>query len=353
MTPLTSASLTSASLTSASPAAVPSTVPPAVPPAVPPGGLSVVVPAPAPADADDPYPAVVRAHSWQGYHCESRLVRIPAPRLAPLLMIGGAFQRKETWGRFERAFLAHMDVLTVDPPGWGASDVLPDHHGVALLADAVCHMMDERGIERVNLLGGSYGTAIAYRIAQRYPERVARMVLVGTMTSIPGHARAAILRTLELLAERRMAEYAESAVDILMNRDRLGSVAAGAKVRRFLLRRLTQLPEAEAEQTYANTRRLLSQEMIDTSCPPAAPTLVATGEYDSFTTPELCREMAAACRESWFAEVLGADHMLFLERTTELADLATRFFADESLTGLPYCGRVERIRSDRQPSRAG
>ena len=291
-----------------------------------------------------PHPAVLRSHSWEGYHCESRLVRTSAPRLRPLLLIGGAFQRKETWGRFERELLARMDVLTVDPPGWGAGDLLPDHHGVAFLADAVCHMLDAHGLSEVNIVGGSYGTAIAYRIAQQQPERVGRMALIGTMTSIPGHARAAMLRTMEHLAARRMEEYAEAAVDILMNRDRLGSVASGARVRRFLLRRLTNLPEEEAAQTYANTWRLLTQQMIDTAQPPAPPALVVTGEHDTFTTPELCREMAETCQESWFAEISDADHMLFLERTPELADLVTRFLAARPLTGLPYCRGVEQIR---------
>jgi hypothetical protein len=71
---------------------------------------------------------------------------------------------------------------------------------------------------------------------------------------------------------------------------------------------------------------------------------VATGEHDALTTPRLCRELAETCRESWFAEVSDADHMLFLERTTELADLVTRFLADEPLTGLSYCRSVEQIR---------
>jgi pimeloyl-ACP methyl ester carboxylesterase len=333
-------SLTSVPPSSVAPAVLP-TVPPPLPP---PGARSDGGPAAPPARPSVAYPAVVGAHAWRGHPCASRLIRTSAPRLAPLLLIGGAFQRKETWGRFEREFLAHMDVLTVDPPGWGAGAVLADHHGVELLADAVCHMLDENGIEQVNLLGGSYGTAIAYRVAQQYPERVVRMALIGTMTSIPEHARAAMRRTLEHLAARRMEAYAEAAVDILMNGERAGSIASADKVRRFLLRRLANLPEEEAEQTYANTRRLLNHEMIDTTRPPAAPVLVATGEHDSFTTPDLCREMAAACRESWFAEVFDADHMLFLERTTDLADLTTRFFAAESLAGLPYCRPVESVR---------
>ena len=299
---------------------------------------------PAPGAPSVPYPAVVRPHSWEGFHCESRLVRTTAPSLAPLLMIGGAFQRKEAWGRLEREFLARMDVLTVDPPGWGAGDLLPGRYDVGFLADAVTHMAEECGLPAVHLLGGSYGTAIAYRIAQRYPERVLRMVLIGTMTSIPGHARAAMRRCMGFLAERRMEEYAEAAVDILMNGDRLGSVVSGAKVRRFLLRRLARLTEEEAEQTYTNTWRLLHQQMIDTTCAPVAPVLVTTGEYDSFTTPALCRAMAAACGESWFAEVAGADHMLFLERTVELVDLSTRFFAGRPLAGLPYCRAVEQVR---------
>jgi pimeloyl-ACP methyl ester carboxylesterase len=336
MTPLTSVPL--AGTPSPSPSAARPA--PAAPSPSSPAAPSIPSPLPAPSAA---LPAVVRSHSWQGYHCESRLVRTTAPRLAPLLMIGGAFQRKETWGRLEREFLAHMDVLTVDPPGWGAGDLLPDHHGVAFLADAVCHMVDELGLDEINLIGGSYGTAIAYRIAQQRPERIVRMVLVGTMTSIPEHARAAMHRTMEHLAERRMEEYAEAAVDILMNRDRLGSVTAGTRVRRFLLRRMVNLPEEEAEQTYANTWRLLNQEMVDTTRPPTPPVLVATGEHDTFTTPDLCRQMASTCRDSWFAEVSDADHMVFLERTAELADLATRFLAAEPLNGLPYCRSVERI----------
>ena len=311
------------------------------PPSVPPPGAPSV---PAPAVPSVPYPAVVRLHSWEGFHCESRLVRTSAPSLAPLLMIGGAFQRKDAWGRVEREFLAHMDVLTVDPPGWGEADLLPGRYDVGFLADAVVHMVEERGLTSINLLGGSYGTAIAYRIAQRWPERVLRMVLIGTMTSIPGHARAAMRRTMGFLAERRMEEYAASAVDILMNGDHLGSVVSGARVRRFLLRRLSRLTEEEAEQTYTNTWRLLHQEMIDTACEPVAPVLVATGEHDSFTTPDLCRSMAEVCGESWFAEVAGADHMFFLERPAELVDLATRFFAARPLSGLPYCRGVEQVR---------
>ncbi|MFB7668103.1 alpha/beta fold hydrolase [Kitasatospora sp. NPDC056138] len=289
------------------------------------------------------FPAEVSSHRWQGYHCESRLVRTSAPRIAPVLLIGGAFQTKETWGRFEREFLEHADVLTVDPPGWGAGGVLPDRYGADFLADALGHMLDETGLPPANIVSGSYGTAIAYRLAQRHPERVRRIVLIGTMTSIPEHARISMRRTMDFLAARQMQEFAEASVEVLMNTDGVASVTAGARVRRFLLRRLLNLAADEVEQTFANTHRLLKHEMVDPTRAPAVPVLVTTGEHDTFTTPDLCRALAATCTDSWFAEVADADHMLHLERTAEVADLATRFLAGESLTGLAYCRSVERI----------
>ncbi|WP_333771277.1 alpha/beta fold hydrolase [Streptomyces sp. IBSBF 2435] len=290
-----------------------------------------------------PSPAEVRSHAWEGFRCESRVVRSGAPRLAPVLMIGGAFQRKESWGRMERALLDDMDVVTVDPPGWGSGGVLPAHHGADLLADAVCHMLTELGLPRLNIFSGSYGTAIAYRIAQKHPGQVGRMVLVGTMTEIPAHARLGMRQALDCLRSGDMEEFAERSLDFLMNAAREDRIAGAAKVRRFLRRRLTNLAEEERAQTLANSERLLQHEMVDLSLPPAAPVLAVTGEHDSFTTPDRCRGLAATCPDSRFAVVSGADHMLYLERTAELADLTTRFLAEESLDGLPYCSYVERV----------
>ncbi|MDT0309589.1 alpha/beta hydrolase [Streptomyces sp. DSM 44917] len=290
-------------------------------------------------------PPVVGVHRYRGQPCASRFVRGGGRARVPLLLIGGAFQRKEHWGAFERAFLARMDVLTVDPPGWGAGAVLPPEHGADFLARAVCHMLNEAGIARVHVLGGSYGTAIAYRLAQLFPDRVERMVLVGTMTAIPEHAEHALRRGLDLLEARRMQEFARATVGVLMNEERLPLIARGAAVRRFLMRRLSTLPYEEGEQTRANTRRLLLHRMVDATAPPRPPVLVVTGEHDAFTTPELCREMARACGDSWFAEVADADHMVHLERTAELAALAGRFLlGDAPLSAeLPFCRLVERI----------
>ncbi len=293
--------------------------------------------------ASAPREALVRVHRWQGFSCESRVVHAPAPRFPPVLLIGGAFQRKESWGRCEEALLKSMDVVSVDPPGWGAADLLPETYGADFLADAVCHMLDECGVGRANVLAGSYGSAIGYEFARRHPDRVGRLVLFGTMTAIPDHAQAAMRRTLEYLAAGEMQTYAHALLDLLMTPERLADIPNGTLIHRLLVRRIVTVSQAEVQQMTTNTLRLLNHQALDTSEPPRAPVLTVTGEYDSFTTPELCRQMAAACADSWYAEIRDADHMLIWERTAETADLITRFLGCQPLDGLPYCRSVERV----------
>ncbi|MCE7079019.1 alpha/beta fold hydrolase [Streptomyces sp. ST2-7A] len=287
--------------------------------------------------------ASVRTHRWEGYRCESRLVRSPSPRVAPVLLVGGALQRKEDWGRLERELLRHADVLSVDLPGWGAGDPLPERFGVDFLTEALRHMLVELDPGPVNVLGGSYGTAPAYRLAELDPARVARLVLVGTMPAIPEHARGLIERTLELFAAGRMTEFARAGVELLMSSTPGADVAAGAAVRRILLHRFAGISPEEGLKYTENTRRLLAGAMLGAGGGPSQPVLVTTGEHDTFTTPALCREVAAGCPDSWFVEVARGDHMLHLERAPELVELAARFFAGEPFAELPFVRRVERM----------
>ncbi|MGW7289645.1 alpha/beta fold hydrolase [Streptomyces sp. NPDC054847] len=73
--------------------------------------------------------------------------------------------------------------------------------------------------------------------------------------------------------------------------------------------------------------------------------------FASFITPELCRQMAAACADSRHAEIRDADHMIILERAAEVADLITRFLAGKPLHGLPYCRSVEQVSQSIAPAR--
>jgi len=237
--------------------------------------------------------------------------------------------------------------VTVDLPGWGTADLLPETYGADFLSAALDRLLGDLDLSGVNVMAGSYGTGIAYRLAQTNPHRVARMALIGTMTEIPAQAAAAFRHTLDLLAAGRMEEFIPTTVDLCLSRDPSADVVSRAAIRRILLRRVQTASEEEIAKYAANTRRLLSHRFLDRADPPRQPTLVATGEHDTFTTPEMCRALAATCVDSWLAIVRRSDHLVHLERAPELVDLVTRFYAGQPITDLEYCRDVERVSSGR------
>ncbi|MFB7629669.1 alpha/beta fold hydrolase [Streptomyces sp. NPDC056149] len=109
--------------------------------------------------------------------------RILTPRrrygTEPLVLIGGALQDMYSWPRLERRLTAHTTLMLMDLPGTGNADDPAASAGIDVLVEAALHAIDHLGADRVNILGASYGTPIAYRLAQSHPDRVARLLLAG------------------------------------------------------------------------------------------------------------------------------------------------------------------------------
>jgi pimeloyl-ACP methyl ester carboxylesterase len=82
--------------------------------------------------------------------------------------------------------LAHAGfrVLAPDLPGYGYSDKpRGGEYTIESQARAVLGLMDRLGIEKATIVGASYGGAIAAALALDYPERIARLVLIGAVSS--------------------------------------------------------------------------------------------------------------------------------------------------------------------------
>ena len=76
----------------------------------------------------------------------------------------------------------HFHVVAPDMVGFGFSD-RPEgvEYGLTTWADQTVGLMDTLGIEKAHLVGNSFGGAIALRIATQHPDRVGKLVLMGSM----------------------------------------------------------------------------------------------------------------------------------------------------------------------------
>lgn len=269
------------------------------------------------------------------YHC--RLAGRPYPSLEPVLLIGGAFQDRHSWARHEAGLAPLTTVVTVDLPGTGGADPLPASYGLEFLADAVHHLATEVGLPSLNVIGSSYGGTIAYRLAQRHPALVRRLLLCGTALHVPEatqtHARASI----DLLRGGDRDAFVRSTIALFLCPDPDAPIQRRLPVARLLERRLRTLTPDQADKYTTNTERVLASTTQDIGSPPTCPLLVVTGEHDTLTTPAMCRAIADGCPDARFTTIRQADHLLPLQRAAEFADLMVRYFDDQPIDDLPYC----------------
>jgi pimeloyl-ACP methyl ester carboxylesterase len=98
---------------------------------------------------------------------------------APLLLLHGTSASLHTWEGWVAALSPRHRVVTLDLPGFGLTGRFPDGDAtVAHTLRVLTAFCEALGLERVVLVGNSYGGRLAWEFALVHPERVHRLVLV-------------------------------------------------------------------------------------------------------------------------------------------------------------------------------
>lgn len=269
--------------------------------------------------------------SYRGYsyHYRLELSGEESGSRPPVIFLSGAFQTMASWRRFVEAFLPSTDVLLLDLPGSGSADPLPPKFGLDYLAEALHRVLQRLDLPPAYLVCASYGSPIGYRYAQRFPGRISHLVLAGVMASIPVHVREPMERAVSLASSGHMKEFAELTLQYLLCRDPDRVVLRRDSVRRALFRSLVRMSDADLLRFVWNTQRLLRHPALELDEPPEVPTLVFTGEHDTFTEPERCRWVADHIPGARFTTIPAADHVFHLQRFDATVDLLHRFAYDQ------------------------
>lgn len=101
----------------------------------------------------------------------------------PLLLIAGIGCSADMWAPFW-AQVTHRRVVSFDAPGTGRSSIPLYPISIESLAALTAAVLDARGIESTDVIGFSYGGAVAQQFAYDYPSRVQRLVLAATTCGI-------------------------------------------------------------------------------------------------------------------------------------------------------------------------
>ncbi|BDZ63140.1 alpha/beta hydrolase [Agromyces mangrovi Wang et al. 2018] len=198
-----------------------------------------------------------------------------------------------------------------DLPGFGRSGQPSRPLEVPELADAAARFLDDRGVERVSLVGNSMGCPVICEFAFRHPDRVDRAVLVSPAGGVFNQP---LRRAIGQLARDGGREPVRLAAVATPDYVRFG---VPSTLRMF--RALTEYPALE---------RLLALDL---------PTLVVLGDRDPLLPgSERVREVAGQTENSVLVVTIeGAAHAINFSHPGELAHVIRCFMDDRPITDDP------------------
>ena len=253
-----------------------------------------------------------------------RLRYVRAGSGPPVVLLHGLASSIYTWKDVLPALAERHDVVALDLPGFGGSDI-PDRPSIELYVRAVAGAMDRLGLPRASIAGNSLGGAVAVAVAAAHPERVDRLVLVDAAgynfrpEDRPGVLRAVAWGPEPLIGVAPLRALVELGLRQVFHDDGLVTPQRVAEY-------LAPLRRPGAARY---VRRLLTAEVE--SFPEVigrvrAPTLVLWGRHDAWIPVGDAWRFAADIRGAR-ARVLEAGHMPQEEKPAETAAAILDFLA--------------------------
>jgi len=221
----------------------------------------------------------------------------------------------------------HRRTLIFDYPGVGHSDGDAAPFTTGDLADTLAGLLDALEIERAAVLGAFMGGMVAQQLALRHPERVERLVLVGT------YARPDAKRRMLLTQWRELARLGVP-LEILV-RDRLLWTAQDATIEQtdLIEQMITFFSRDGAPLTSELFARqcdaCLGHDALDRLHEIRRPTLVACGRNDALTPPKFHRQLADEIPDARLVTFAYGAHLVMVE-SAEAFNRAVIEFTSES-----------------------
>jgi 3-oxoadipate enol-lactonase len=240
-----------------------------------------------------------------------------------LVLVQGLGFDRSGWDPVVGGLGRRFRLLLLDNRGIGDSDAPPGPYTVAQLAHDVTVVLDTAGIDAAHFAGASLGGMIVQEFAIRHPQRVRRLVLVGTTPGwplgypLPEPTARLLVGNRYRSAEQTMRRYVENA---------LAPTAIARQpelVDRLVAHQRAHLPDpsgwraqAAAGAGWAGYGR---QANIH------AETLVLQGTADRVVDPRNARLLADRIPNAQLELLPDTGHLLFWEVPRRFVDIVTAF----------------------------
>lgn len=246
-------------------------------------------------------------------------VELGNPKGAPVLLLHGWTDSSRAWTILAPRLLRHR-LLIPDQRGHGGSDAPACCYSLSTLADDARLFLDVKGIRRAAVVGHSLGSLVAQVLAAESPERVSKLVLIGSTALVPIRRGDWVWKNVSALSwpidprSRFMREWSPSASPTPVDPD----YAAHAD------REIAAVPR----HVWNGVMRELVDVAAGRFTPDiTAPTLILSGGRDELFPAEHHHALVAAISHAEARVFPALGHNLILERPDEVGAALADFLA--------------------------
>ena len=238
----------------------------------------------------------------------------------PLLALHGLSGHGTRWRRFAEQQLPGFRVIAPDLRGHGQSTWNPPWR-LEQYVDDVVEVLDDLGVDRVPVMGHSFGGAVALHMAVLAPARVDSLVLVDPAIGLEPDlclADAEDNRTDEVYASIDEARVSQA--------DRW-PFASAEQLDEELRDGFRQDGDGRWRRRY--TRAMGVQAWSEMArphvTPPGTRTLLVPASQADFVLPGFVEDLREALGDKLIVREMDSSHMIYYEKPVELGELVTDF----------------------------
>jgi pimeloyl-ACP methyl ester carboxylesterase len=244
----------------------------------------------------------------------------------PVVLIPGFASGAWIWFEQIEELSKYFQVITFDPRGISHSkfDVIETPEvSIQLIAEDICQILDELGIEKANILGTSFGGFVAQEFALNHTKRVQKLILACTSFGGPNHVAPSMevlmsfASTESLNSSERIRKYIQPAFNDEFWQNNLETVEKVCHLREEnIVTEAVYFQQLQSAMTFNKENEV---------CKIKAPTLVITGTNDRVVPMQNSVNLSKLITNSRLEIIENGSHLFFIEQATDFNEIITNF----------------------------
>jgi esterase len=245
------------------------------------------------------------------------------PGAPPLIILHGLLGSSDNWQTLGKRYQDTFEVHLVDARNHGRSPHHPEHHYAAMAQD-ILRYLDNRGLNKVRLMGHSMGGKTVLQLLHQAPERLERIVVVDMAARAYAPHHQPIFDALTSLDLQVISSREEAEAHLLAALGDAGIVS-------FLMKGLYRRKEggfawrANIPVLQAHLGQILQSIPLEIN---TIPTLVVYGTRSEYVSESDLTAYDEACLQLEVAPMVGVGHWLHAEAPDAFFDITWNFLRD-------------------------